>query len=89
MSISPDKAGKQHPVIPGVDFEARTVQPAADVAAALDEFETLKAFFCSLSFSHKKEYVQYVEAAKKPETRLRRIDKMMEMLLALQAQKKK
>lgn len=78
-----------NPAIPGVDFEARTVQLAPDVEAALDHFEGLKDFFYSMAFSHKKEYAEAVEAAKKPETRLRRMEQMTNMLLEKQGKKNK
>lgn len=51
--------------------------------------EGLKAFFYNLAFSHKKEYAAAAEEAKKPETRMRRIQQMTEMILALRAGKKK
>ena len=78
-----------NPAIPGVDFEARTVQLAPGVEAAPDHFEGLKDFFYSMAFSHKKEYAEVVEAAKKPETRLRRIEQMTNMLLEKQGKKNK
>lgn len=37
--------------------------------------------FESLPPSHKKEYIKWIEEAKKEETRLKRIKKMMEMLI--------
>jgi uncharacterized protein YdeI (YjbR/CyaY-like superfamily) len=39
-----------------------------------------RAFFDSLSYSHRREYVQWIEEAKKKETRDRRIAKAVEML---------
>ena len=48
-----------------------------------------KAVFDKLSYSHRREYVHWVEEAKKPETRARRIDKTIEMLMALKKEAKK
>ena len=42
--------------------------------------KTERTAFDSLSYSHRKEYVDWVAAAKRPETRDRRIEKMREKL---------
>lgn len=63
------------------DTEPRVVEVPADVKAALAAEPEAEAFFDDLSFTHKKEYVQWVEEAKREETRERRIGKMIEMLL--------
>jgi hypothetical protein len=49
----------------------------------------VQAVFDKLSYSHRREYVHWVEEAKKPETRARRIDKTIEMLMALKKEAKK
>jgi uncharacterized protein YdeI (YjbR/CyaY-like superfamily) len=36
--------------------------------------------FATLSYSHKKEYVDWIESAKKPETRASRIEKAITMI---------
>jgi uncharacterized protein YdeI (YjbR/CyaY-like superfamily) len=38
------------------------------------------AYFDSLAFSHRKEYVQWIESAKKEETRTKRIEQAIEKL---------
>ncbi len=38
--------------------------------------------FENMAYTHRKEYVQWVEEAKKPETRVRRLQKMVEMIQA-------
>ena len=65
----------------GIDFVNRTVQLPADAQAALNKYKGLAAFFDAMAFTHKREYVQAIAEAKKPETRVRRIEKMVEMLL--------
>lgn len=78
--------------IEGIDFVNRTVQLPADAVAAMREFEGMEAFFNAMSFTHKKEYVQAIAEAKKPETRQRRINKTIEMLeekMQMKAAKKK
>jgi len=45
-----------------------------------------------MAYTHRKEYVNYVNDAKKPETRLRRIEKVLEMItehIELKEKKKK
>ncbi len=65
--------------IPGVDPGKRVVTPPADLAEALLE-SGLTEVFEKLSFTHKKEHVEAIVLAKKPETRARRILKCIEML---------
>ncbi len=65
----------------GIDFINRTVNLPADAQAAVDARKGLSAYFYSQSFTCKKEYLDAITQAKKPETRTRRIEKMVEMLL--------
>ncbi len=55
------------------DTEVRTVDVPPNFAKAMRVAE--RRAFDATSYSHRKEYVQWIEAAKKPETRLRRIEK--------------
>jgi hypothetical protein len=64
----------------GVDYKSRTVSLPADAAEALNPVPGLQDFFASFSFSHKREWVEAIADAKKPETRARRIAKMVEDL---------
>jgi uncharacterized protein YdeI (YjbR/CyaY-like superfamily) len=61
------------------DTAERTVEVPADLAAALAE-AGLREAFDGLSFSHRREHVNAINEAKKPETRARRIAKALEML---------
>jgi hypothetical protein len=61
-----------------LDTEVRTVDVPAGLAKALGK--RLGATFDAMSFSHRKEYVDWVEAAKQRETRLRRLAKVMEKI---------
>ena len=65
----------------GIDFVNRTVQLPADALAAVNKYKGMNDFFNSLSFTHKKEYVTAITDARKEETRKRRIEKTVEMLL--------
>jgi Domain of unknown function (DUF1905)/Bacteriocin-protection, YdeI or OmpD-Associated len=63
------------------DSTERTVEVPADLAAALEE-AGLREAFDGLSYSHRREHVNAINDAKKPETRSRRISKALEMLRA-------
>lgn len=75
--------------IEGVDFVNRKVILPQDAKQALDEHKELLALFNNMSFTHKKEYVESIVTAKKPETRIRRIKKMITLLRQYKASKKK
>jgi hypothetical protein len=53
------------------DTAERTVDVPADFANAMTKRQ--RGAYDSMAYTHRKEYVQWIEAAKKPETRLRRI----------------
>jgi hypothetical protein len=61
------------------DEEDRTIQIPAEFEKLLRK-ESLLAAFEKLSYSHRKEYCRWITEAKKPETRLRRLEKAAEML---------
>jgi hypothetical protein len=61
------------------DAGERTVEVPGDLAEALEAAGVRQAFD-GLSFSHRREHVQAIEDAKKPETRARRITKAVEMV---------
>jgi hypothetical protein len=61
-----------------LDDEPRTVDVPPDLAAALDA-ET-RAYFDALSYTHRKEYVRWIEEAKREETRQSRVTRAVEML---------
>jgi len=62
------------------DTEPRLVVPPADLLAALENHPEAKAFFEQLSYTHQKEYVQWIEETKRQETRQARIARSIEML---------
>ena len=66
--------------VEGIDFVNRTVQLPADALAAVKKHKGMEAFFNAMAFTHKKEHVLAIVEAKKEETRVRRIEKMIEML---------
>jgi Bacteriocin-protection, YdeI or OmpD-Associated/Domain of unknown function (DUF1905) len=56
-----------------LDTEPRTVEVPDDLRSALTKDPAAQAAFDKLSFTHRREYVEWVEGAKRPETRTRRI----------------
>jgi hypothetical protein len=73
-------AGDEVDVDVELDTAPREVTVPADLAAALAEDVVVRQRFEGLPFTHRKEYVVWIEDAKKPETRQRRVDKAIEML---------
>jgi len=71
----------------GIDYVQRTVKLPPDAEEILDKHAGLKSFFYSMSFTHKKEHAEAIAEAKKPETRMRRIEKMAEMVLKMKIEK--
>ncbi len=63
-----------------LDTAPREVGVPEDLAAAFDD--AVRAQFDALAYSHRKEWVRWVEEAKKPETRAARIEKTVESLRA-------
>lgn len=63
------------------DQEERTVEIADDILAVFNENLEAKTLFDKMSYTHKKEYIRWINEAKKPETRENRKVKMIEMIL--------
>jgi uncharacterized protein YdeI (YjbR/CyaY-like superfamily) len=63
-----------------LDDTPRTVAVPADLEAALARTRAQAEPFAKLSYSHKKELVDWIESAKKPETRANRIEKALAMI---------
>lgn len=71
----------------GVDYVKKTVALPVDAEKALKKYKGLADFFYGMAFSHKKEYAEAIAGAKKEETRIRRIEKMVEALLEMKTAK--
>jgi len=63
-----------------LDSAPRVIELPEDLSAAMDD--AARSAFAGLATSHKKEWVRWVEEAKKPETRTARIEKTVEGLKA-------
>ena len=64
-----------------LDIEPRVVKPPADLVKALKAASAWDRWQ-ELSFTHQREHVEAVEEAKKPDTRIRRIDRAVQMVRA-------
>ena len=62
------------------DLEPRQVEIPPDLQQALDENPTQLSFFNHLSYTHQREYVMWVNEAKREQTRQERIQRTIEML---------
>lgn len=74
-------AGEKIKVTIEADDEPRTVEMPKDLSAAIKKAGVSKTWE-KLSYTHRKEHVRAVEEAKRPETRMKRIEKAVEMLAA-------
>jgi hypothetical protein len=64
------------------DTAAREVEVPADLTEALARDDAARAAFDGLSYTHRKEWVRWVEEAKKADTRATRLAKTVEALRA-------
>lgn len=76
----PQKADPEREIFKWIDPVKKTVRLPHDLTDALRKDKTVKAYFESLSYSHRKEYVEWIVTAKKEETRRSRIDGTIERL---------
>ena len=67
-------------VIVEADTEPRTVTPPTELDEALATAPDAAAVYRALSFTHQREYAEWVASAKKPATRARRAGRAIEML---------
>ncbi|GAA5098872.1 hypothetical protein GCM10023210_35470 [Chryseobacterium ginsengisoli] len=63
------------------DKEERIVEIADDINLIFNENQDAKILFDKMSYTHRKEYIRWIEEAKKPETRENRKVKMIQMIL--------
>jgi hypothetical protein len=76
------RAGDQVDVELELDTAPRTVELPADLAEALEREPAARRFFDGLAYTQRKEYARWVESAKRPETRERRLAEAVALLLA-------
>jgi hypothetical protein len=69
-------------IVMALDTEPRAVDVPDDLARALAAEPGAAAAFAALSVSHRREYVEWIDEAKRPETRARRIASTVERVRA-------
>jgi hypothetical protein len=74
------KAGDTVHVVMELDAEERTVDVPDDLAAAIAADQVLSDVFDGMSFTNRKEFVRSVAEAMQPETRVRRIERVVASL---------
>jgi len=62
------------------DTEPRVIEVPAELKKAFKTEKEAKAFFDKLSYTHQREYVMWINEAKREETRQNRVAKAIEML---------
>jgi hypothetical protein len=76
-AIGKINGGKVH-VSVEVDNDPRTIEVPEDFAEAMEA--DIRVAFDKLSYTHQKEYVEWIVEAKRAETRQRRIEKAVQMI---------
>ena len=71
---------KERPIFNYVDPKTKSVRLPADLVAAFKKNKSGEEFFNSLSFTNKKEYIEWIVTAKREETRNERVDGTIERL---------
>lgn len=62
------------------DTEERVLTLPPELEKALGKAKKARAFFDSLAYTHRREYINYILEAKRPETRQRRAEKVVALL---------
>ena len=76
------RGGETISVVMERDTEPRVVEPPEDFAKALRKDKAAQSAWDNLSYTHRREYVEHIEGAKRAETRQRRISTSLVMLAA-------
>lgn len=63
-----------------IDAKTKTIRLPDDLSTALNQNKKQEAYFNTLSFTNKKEYVEWIVTAKKEETRIQRVKETIEKL---------
>ena len=74
------QAGQRVAVVLEKDSSERSVSVPRNLSKALDGDAKAKASFDRMGYTHRKAYVEWIEEAKKKETRDGRIKKALEMI---------
>ncbi len=71
---------KEREIFKWIDAKTKDVKLPDDLATALKKNKKEAAYFEALSFTNKKEYIEWIVTAKRPETRTERINGTIERL---------
>ncbi|MEO6732427.1 MAG: YdeI/OmpD-associated family protein [Ferruginibacter sp.] len=69
--------------IAGIDMESRTITTPLELELLLTKNKPAKAFFETLSFTNKKEYITWITGAKREETKIARLEATIDKLTYL------
>jgi len=72
--------GDEVKIIVEADTEPRAVEIPAELMKELKKDKDARALFDKLAYTHRKEYVRWIEEAKREETRAARVVKTIDML---------
>jgi hypothetical protein len=72
--------GDEIEIVVAEDTQPRQVEVPPDLGQALESSPQARAFFHQLSYTHQREYVRWINAAKRDATRQNRIAKTVELL---------
>jgi hypothetical protein len=75
-------AGDTVAVVIELDKTPRTVTIPDDLRDILAKHEPAKTAFAKLAYSHKKAFLDWIDSAKRPETRIKRLKETIDMLQA-------
>ena len=75
-----EQAPRERPIFDYVDPKTKSVKLPDDLATAFKKNKKQEDFFNTLSFTNKKEYIEWIITAKREETRAERIKGTMERL---------
>jgi len=74
------QAGDEVDIVLVEDTAPRTVEVPADLRDALAAAPAASAFYQTLAYTHQREYVQWIESAKRPQTRAERVARAVALL---------
>lgn len=82
QAASGANSGKGPPVIMEADMKERTVEVPKELSKAFRGHKNAKLKWDKLAYSHRRQFALWITEAKQEETRRRRADKAITMLLA-------
>jgi hypothetical protein len=75
-----EETARERPIFDYVDPKTKSVRLPDDLAIALKKNKNQEDFFNALSFTNKKEYIEWIITAKREETRIERVKGTIERL---------